>query len=179
MQSRLRDEAIQERIEQERPAFERQWGEVVLRARTIPPEQISYNEMYGIMYVNGRPMLQAREHVEPEPQSERESRLSFSWPKALGRKVRGVGMPFGISLTVRKKENEDAARQSEQQPEEKPTPVEVAPELLPRYRIGLFRQDADTSMALRPVPLRAVRGDGATGVWAAGQALGALVRAGH
>ena len=138
VQIRLRDEAIQERIEQERPAFERQWGEVVLRARTIPPEQISYNVMYGIMYVNGRPMLQARKHVEPEPQPERESRLSFSWPKALGRKVRGVGMPFGISLTVRKKESEDAARQSEQQPEEKPTPVEVAPELLPRYRIGLF-----------------------------------------
>ena len=138
VQSRLRDEAIQERIEQERPAFERQWGEVVLRARAIPPEQISYNAMYGIMYVNGRPMLQAREHVEPEPQPERESRLSFSWPKALGRKVRGVGMPFGISLTVRKKESEDDARQSEQQPEEKPTPVEVAPELLPRYRIGLF-----------------------------------------
>ena len=138
VQSRLRDEAIQGRIEQERPAFERQWGEVVLRARAIPPEQISYNAMYGIMYVNGRPMLQAREHGEPEPQPERESRLSFSWPKALGRKVRGVGMPFGISLTVRKKESEDDARQSEQQPEEKPTPVEVAPELLPRYRIGLF-----------------------------------------
>ena len=138
VQSRLRDEAIQERIEQERPAFERQWGEVVLRARTIPPEQLSYNEMYGIMYVNGRPMLQARKPVEPEPQPERESRLSFSWPKALGRKVRGVGMPFGISLTIRKKESVDDDRQSEQKPEEKPTPVEVAPELLPRYRIGLF-----------------------------------------
>ena len=81
VQSRLRDEAIQERIEQERPAFERQWGEVVLRARsdTARTAKLQRDVRHHVCQRPPHALVrhESESTVEPEPQpGERESRSS-------------------------------------------------------------------------------------------------------
>ena len=142
LQTRFRDAAIQEKIEDARVGFEEKraelqkqvtdfeasWGEVVLRAKSIPPEQITRDDVYDITYINGRPMLQALPYVEPEPAPK--TRLGrvlewiFSRPKALGRLilrflswllrapkavwrwVRRFRLPFGISFSAREEDEQ-------------------------------------------------------------------------
>ena len=105
LQTLFRDAAIQEKIEDARVGFEEKraelqkqvtdfeasWGEVVLRAKSIPPEQITYDELYGITYINGRPIQEALPHVEPEPGPKSRLRRVLDWifgrPKALGRQI--------------------------------------------------------------------------------------------
>ena len=142
VQRQISDAAIQERIEAERPAFdaktaelqqqvtdhEASWGEVVLRARSIPPEQITHDEMYDITYINGYPILQALPYVKPEPVPRTRLGRVLDWifgrPKALGRLImRMVGkllrapkaawrwvrrfrLPFGISFSAREEDEQ-------------------------------------------------------------------------
>ena len=148
LQTRFRDVAIQEKIEIERVAFEERraelqkqvtdfeasWGEVVLRAKSIPPEQITRDDVYDITYINGRPMLQALPYVEPEPAPKTRLRRVLEWifgrPKALGRQimrfvrwlrkaprapkavwrwVRRLRLPFGITFSAREEDEQARA----------------------------------------------------------------------
>ena len=142
LQTRFRDAATQEKIEIERVAFEERraelqkqvtdfeasWGEVVLRAKSIPPEQIARDDIYDITYINGRPVLQALPYVEPEPAPKTRLRRVLEWifgrPKALGRQIlRMLGwlrrapkalwgwlgrirLPFGISFSAREEDEQ-------------------------------------------------------------------------
>ena len=147
-QEQFRDAAIQEKIEEARVAFEEQraelqkqvtdfeatWGEVVLRARLIPPEQITHDDIYDITYINGYPILQALPHVEPEPVPKTRLRRVLDWvfgrPKALGRlMLRMLGwllraprapkavwgwlgrirLPFGITFSAREEDEQARA----------------------------------------------------------------------
>ena len=152
LQTRFSDAVIQEKIEVERVAFEKRraelekeradfeasWGEIVLRARSIPPEQITRDEMYGITYINGYPIMQALPHVEPEPLPKTRLRRVLEWifgrPKALGRQMlrmlgwllrapkavwrwmRRFRLPFGISFSARE---EDEQTQEDRDEKEK------------------------------------------------------------
>ena len=152
LQTRFSDAVIQEKIEVERVAFEERrvelekeradfeasWGEIVLRARSIPPEQITRDEMYGITYINGYPIMQALPHVEPEPLPKTRLQRVLDWifgrPKALGRQIlrflswllrapkafwrweRRFRLPFGISFSARE---EDEQTQEDRDEKEK------------------------------------------------------------
>ena len=90
VQSRLRDEAIQERIEQERPAFERQWSEVRAEGESDSAGAAKLQRRCTASCTStAAPCFRHESMGNLRPQSERESRLSFSWPKALGAKGAG------------------------------------------------------------------------------------------
>ena len=142
VQTRFRDAAIQEKIEIERVVFEKTraelqkqvtdfeatWGEIVLKAKSIPPERITYDELYGITYVDGYALPEAlpskRQEPGPKTRLGRVLEWIFGWPKALGRLVqRLVGkllrapkavwrwvrrfrLPFGISFSAREEDEQ-------------------------------------------------------------------------
>ena len=73
LQERFRLEKLQEKIEIERVAFKKEstrlqqqvtdfeatWGEIVMKVQSISPERITFDELYGITYVDGYPMPEA------------------------------------------------------------------------------------------------------------------------
>ena len=153
VRKQLRDAATQEKIEEARIVFEEQkvelqkqvtdfeasWGEVVLRAKSIPQEQITRDDLYDITYINGYPILQAQPYVEPEPAPKTRLGRVLEWvfgrPKALGRLImrmlgkllrapkalwRWLGrirLPFGITFSAR--EEDEQAREDRLEKETK------------------------------------------------------------
>ena len=154
LQTRFRDAAIQEKIEDARVGFEEKraelqkqvadfeatWGEVVLSAKSIPPEQITHDDVYDITYINGRPVLQALPYVEPEPVPKTRLQRVLEWvfgrpkvlgrpimrilgwllrapraPKAVWRWVRRLRLPFGITFSAREEDEQARADRLEKE----------------------------------------------------------------
>ena len=144
VQTRFRDAAIQEKIEIERVVFEKTraelqkqvadfeatWGEIVLKAKSIPPDRITYDELYGITYVDGYAIAESLPSKGQEPGPKSRLGRVLEWilgrpkalvrlvlrlvgnlvgkllraPKAVWRWVRRRRLPFGISFTAREED---------------------------------------------------------------------------
>ena len=198
LQTRFMNAAIQEKIEIERVAFEERraelqkqvtdfeagWGEIVLRARSIPPEQITRDELYGITYINGYPIMQALPHVEPEPVPKTRLGRVLEWvfrkPKALGRQMLRflvwlrrapkalwgwlgrIRLPFGITFSARE---EDEQARADRIKKEKKKAKKVADKADEKLTKQLAKEQKAAARDLLPRHrVRAVRDRGASGL---------------
>ena len=163
LQEQFRLEKLQKEIEIERIAFketlaelqkqvtdfEATWGEIVMKVQSIPPERITYDELYGITYVDGYALPEALPSKGQEPGPKTRLGRVLEWifgkpkalvrlvmrlvgklvgkllraPKAVWRWVRRRRMPFGISFTARE---EDAQTRTDRIEKEKKKAKDVA-----------------------------------------------------
>ena len=183
VRKQLRDAATQEKIEEKRVGFEEQraelqkqvtdfeasWGEVVQRAKSIPQEQITRDDLYDITYINGYPILQARPYVEPEPVPKTRLRRVLEWvfgrPKVLGRLImRMLGkllrapkaawgwlgrirLPFGITFSAREEDEQARADRIEK---EKKKAKKTADDLLEKLTKQLAKDQKAAARDLLP-----------------------------
>ena len=146
LQKQFRLEKLQEEIEIERIAFketlaemqkqvtdfEATWGEIVMKVQSIPPERITYDELYGITYVDGYALPEALPSKGQEPGPKTRLGRVLEWifgkpkalvrlvmrlvgklvgkllraPKAVWRWVRRFRLPFGISFSAREEDEQ-------------------------------------------------------------------------